>query len=119
MKIALAQGNYLIGDFEGNTKKIINCIRKARLQNADLVVFSELSVCGYPPRDFLEFDDFVLRCNRQIGIIASECKDIAAIVGAPSVNNAPKGKPLFNSAYFLENGKVKAIVNKTLLPNYD
>lgn len=119
MKIALAQVNYLIGDFEGNTQKIIECIRKARLQNADLVVFSELSVCGYPPRDFLEFDDFVLRCNRQIGIIASECKDIAAIVGAPSVNNAPKGKPLFNSAYFLENGKVKAIVNKTLLPNYD
>jgi NAD+ synthase (glutamine-hydrolysing) len=119
MKIALAQVNYLIGDFEGNTRKIIECIRKARLQKADLVVFSELSVCGYPPRDFLEFDDFILRSNRQIDIIASECIDIAAIVGAPSVNIAPKGKPLFNSAYFLEDGKVKAIVNKTLLPNYD
>jgi len=119
MKIALAQVNYLIGDFEGNTRKIIECIRKARLQKADLVVFSELSVCGYPPRDFLEFDDFILRSNKQIDIIASECKDIAAIVGAPSVNTAPKGKPLFNSAYFLEDGKVKAIVNKTLLPNYD
>jgi len=119
MKIALAQVNYLIGDFEGNTIKIVECIRKARLQKADLVVFSELSVCGYPPRDFLEFDDFILRSNRQIDIIASECKDIAAIVGAPSVNMAPKGKPLFNSAYFLEGGKVKAIVNKTLLPNYD
>jgi NAD+ synthase (glutamine-hydrolysing) len=119
MKIALAQVNYLIGDFEGNTRIIIECIRKARLQKADLVVFSELSVCGYPPRDFLEFDDFILRSNKQIDIIASECKDIAAIVGAPSVNMAPKGKPLFNSAYFLEDGKVKAIVNKTLLPNYD
>ena len=119
MKIALAQVNYLIGDFEGNTRKIIECIRKARLQKADLVVFSELSVCGYPPRDFLEFDDFILRSNRQIDIIASECIDIAAIVGAPSVNMAPKGKPLFNSAYFLEDGKVKAIVNTTLLPNYD
>ena len=119
MKIALAQVNYLIGDFEGNTFKIVECIRKARLQNADLVVFSELSVCGYPPRDFLEFDDFILRSNKQIDLIASECRDIAAIVGAPSVNTAPKGKPLFNSAYFLEDGKVKAIVNKTLLPNYD
>jgi len=119
MKIALAQVNYLIGDFEGNTFKIVECIRKARLQNADLVVFSELSVCGYPPRDFLEFDDFILRSNKQIDLIASECLDIAAIVGAPSVNTAPKGKPLFNSAYFLEDGKVKAIVNKTLLPNYD
>jgi NAD+ synthase (glutamine-hydrolysing) len=119
MKIALAQVNYLIGDFEGNTKKIVECIRRARLQKADLVVFAELSVCGYPPRDFLEFDDFILRCNSQIQIIASECTDIAAIVGAPSVNNAPKGKPLFNSAYFLENKKVKAVVNKTLLPNYD
>jgi len=119
MKVALAQVNYLIGDFGGNTLKIVECIRKARLQKADLVVFSELSVCGYPPRDFLEFDDFILRSNKQIEIIASECKDIAAIVGAPSVNTAPKGKPLFNSAYFLEDGKVKAIVNKTLLPNYD
>jgi NAD+ synthase (glutamine-hydrolysing) len=119
MKIALAQVNYLIGDFEGNRQKIIACIRKARLQSVDLVVFSELSVCGYPPRDFLEFDDFILRSSQQIQIIASECNDIAAIVGAPSVNEAPKGKPLFNSAYFLEDGKVKAIVNKTLLPNYD
>ena len=119
MKIALAQVNYLIGDFEGNTKKIINCIRKARLEHADLVVFAELSVCGYPPRDFLEFDDFILRSNTQVDIIAAECTDIAAIVGAPSVNNAPKGKPLFNSAWFLEDGKVKAVVNKSLLPNYD
>ena len=119
MKIALAQVNYLIGDFEGNTQKIIECIKKARLQHADLVVFAELSICGYPPRDFLEFDDFILRCNEQIKIIATECKDIAAIVGAPSVNRAPKGKPLFNSAYFLEQGKVKAVVHKTLLPNYD
>src|ERR1035437_7114414 len=119
MKIALAQVNYLIGDFEGNTKKIIDCIRKARLEHADLVVFAELSVCGYPPRDFLEFDDFILRSNTQVDIIAAECTDIAAIVGAPSVNNAPKGKPLFNSAWFLEDGKVKAVVNKSLLPNYD
>ena len=119
MKIALAQVNYLIGDFEGNTHKIIESIKQARIQHADLIVFAELSVCGYPPRDFLEFDDFILRCNEQIKVIASECKDIAAIVGAPSVNPAPKGKPLFNSAYFLENGEVKAIVHKTLLPNYD
>ncbi len=119
MKIALVQVNYLIGDFEGNTRKILENIQKAKRQHADLVVFAELSVCGYPPRDFLEFDDFIRRCNDQIQIIAAQCTDIAAIVGAPSVNTNAKGKPLYNSAFFLANGKIEAVVHKTLLPTYD
>src|ERR1035437_7256632 len=119
MKIALAQVNYLIGDFEGNTCKILEHIQKAKSQQADLVVFAELCICGYPPRDFLEFDDFIHRCYAQIQIIAAQCTDIAAIVGAPSINPNPKGKPLYNSAFFLANGKIEAVVHKTLLPNYD
>ena len=59
MKIAIAQQNYHIGNFESNTNKIISAIEEAKLQQADLIVFSELAVCGYPPRDFLEFDDFI------------------------------------------------------------
>ncbi|NWJ51894.1 MAG: NAD+ synthase [Bacteroidetes bacterium] len=119
MKIALAQVNYLIGDFEGNTRKILNHIEKAKSQQADLVVFAELSICGYPPRDFLEFDDFIHRCYDQIELIAAQCKDIAVIVGAPSINPNPKGKPLYNTAFFLANGKIEAEVHKTLLPTYD
>ena len=62
MKIALAQQNYHIGNFEQNTRKIIEGIEWAKAQGADIVLFSELCVCGYPPRDFLEFDDFIKKC---------------------------------------------------------
>ncbi|POY35092.1 NAD+ synthase [Solitalea longa] len=119
MKIALAQLNYHIGNFESNTQKIIESIKAAKAQHADLVVFSELAVCGYPARDFLEFEEFIDHCDESIRLIAAECVDIAAVVGAPSVNPKLEGKNLFNSAYFLENGVVKAKVNKTLLPTYD
>ena len=119
MKIALAQLNYVIGDFEHNVQKIISEIKNAREQGADLVVFAELSVPGYPPRDFLEFDDFIDKCYAAIDTIAAECKGIAAIVGSPSRNPGIKGKRLFNSAWLLADGKIEAIVNKSLLPNYD
>jgi NAD+ synthase (glutamine-hydrolysing) len=119
MRIALAQLNYHIGDFENNIAKIKSCIEKAKALPADVVVFSELAVCGYPPRDFLEFDDFISKCRDGIDSIAAVCKDIAVIVGAPSVNPSEKGKPLYNSAYFLADGKIQAVFHKTLLPNYD
>ncbi|HEX7848008.1 MAG TPA: nitrilase-related carbon-nitrogen hydrolase, partial [Chitinophagaceae bacterium] len=69
MKIALAQQNYHIGNFESNTSKIIEGIKWAKQQGADLVMFSELSVCGYAPRDFLEFEDFINRCYAAVDII--------------------------------------------------
>ena len=119
MKIALAQLNYHVGDFAYNVARITETIGKAKLQGADLVVFAELSVCGYPPRDFLEFDDFIRRCSEAIETIASACHGIAAIVGAPSVNTARKGKPLYNTAWFLADGKILSKSHKTLLPNYD
>jgi NAD+ synthase (glutamine-hydrolysing) len=119
MRIALAQLNYIIGDFDLNTAKIIETIEKCKLQNADLVVFAELSVCGYPPRDFLEFDDFIEKSNNAVDAIASHCNGIAAIVGAPSHNPDAKGKNLFNSAWLLADGKVQGMAHKALLPTYD
>lgn len=119
MKIALAQLNYHIGNFESNTKKIIAAIGDAKLKGADLVVFAELAVCGYPPRDFLEFTEFVELCDHSIEEIAAACTDIACIIGAPTKNPRIEGKDLFNSAYFIEGGKITQVVNKALLPTYD
>src|SRR6201992_4071851 len=119
MKIALAQLNYHVGNFESNTAKIIEHIHKARNNGADLVVFAELCVCGYPSRDFLEFDEFIDLCEESAQKIAAECTDIACIIGLPTPNDRNEGKELNNSAYFIENGKVKAVAHKALLPNYD
>lgn len=119
MKIALVQYNFLIGDFLHNKSHILEGIRLAADAGADLVIFPELALTGYPPRDFLEFHDFISKCESNMHDIALHCKDIAAIIGAPSRNTTGKGKPLFNSAWFLNNGTVEYIANKALLPNYD
>ncbi len=119
MKIALAQLNYIIGDFEFNTQKIITAIREAKGKGAHLIVFAELCVCGYPPRDFLEFSEFIESCENAALEIAKECNGIACIIGLPTNNPKVQGKDLFNSAYFIENGEVRSVVNKALLPNYD
>jgi len=119
MKIALAQLNYHIGNFENNISKIINAVKKAKQNKVDIVVFAELAVSGYPPRDFLEFTDFINKCENAIQQIAKECTGIAAIIGAPSKNVEGKGKRLYNSAFFITDGKIQKIINKTLLPNYD
>ena len=84
-----------------------------------MVVFAELAVCGYPPRDFLEFDDFISLCEIAAQDIAKHCTDIACIIGLPIRNDVLQGKDLFNAAYFIEDGKVKAIAKKALLPTYD
>ena len=119
MKIALAQLNYHIGNFESNTKKIVDAIHQAKSQGAEIVLFSELAICGYPPRDFLEFEDFIQRCENAIDEIKSHTEGIAVLVGAPSRNPKIEGKDLFNSAYFLADGEIKKIIHKTLLPTYD
>jgi NAD+ synthase (glutamine-hydrolysing) len=119
MRIALAQLNYHIGNFEENITSMAFAIKKAQQVHADLVVFSELSVCGYPPLDLLESKEFIEKCEWAVNKIASICTDIAAIVGAPSLNPRPNGKNLYNSAFLLYEGKVKEVVHKTLLPTYD
>ena len=119
MKIAIAQLNLHVGNFESNTEIILDNIRSAKKSGAKLVVFPELAICGYPPRDFLEFDDFIEKCLSKIDIIAAESKNITVIIGGPSINKTGQGKPLFNSAFILSNGKVQKVINKTLLPTYD
>lgn len=119
MKIFVAQQNYHIGNFEQNTEKIVAAVKHAKENNGDLIIFSELAVCGYPPRDFLEFNDFIEKSLASIAEIAKHSNDIGIIVGAPSRNPVIEGKDLYNSAYLLYNGSVQYTAHKTLLPTYD
>ncbi|MCW3124673.1 MAG: synthetase [Bacteroidetes bacterium] len=119
MKVGLAQLNIHVGNFRANTDKIIKAIQTAEAQGAELVVFSELGVCGYPSRDFLEFDDYINKCKEAIDEIALHTHNIAAVVGAPSRNPRVDGKDLFNSAWFIYGSKVQQVIHKTLLPTYD
>jgi NAD+ synthase (glutamine-hydrolysing) len=119
MKIRLAQQNYHIGNFEKNTAAILEAINDARQAGVELIVFSELAVCGYPPRDFLEFNDFIRQAQESLQVIAKHTQDIGVLVGCPSINTKKEGKDLFNSAYLLYQGEIKDVVHKTLLPTYD
>lgn len=119
MKIAIAQLNFHIGNFSGNTDKMIRAIEDARRQGADLVCFSELATCGYPPRDFLEFDDFIRQSEESIDRLSKAATGIGVVVGAPNRNQDPEGKDLFNAAFLLEEGAIRHISNKALLPTYD
>jgi NAD+ synthase (glutamine-hydrolysing) len=119
MKISIAQINYHIGNFPRNKELICNAIRKAKADGSDLVVFSELSVTGYPPLDLLDHYDFIEKCNATVLEIAKECVGITAIVGTPTINSNPEGKKLFNSALVLSEGKIIFTANKALLPTYD
>jgi NAD+ synthase (glutamine-hydrolysing) len=119
MQITLAQLNYIIGNFEYNYTKIIEAINRAKKVNSDLIIFSELAICGYPPLDLLEHRSFVEKAIEYLNKIAEQCYDVAVIIGCPSFNPNSSGKVLYNSAYFIENGIIKEIFNKTLLPTYD
>ncbi len=119
MKIALAQQNYHIGNFEKNIQKIVDGISWAKEQGADLVVFSELCICGYPPRDFLEFNDFINKCYESIDTIRQYADTIGVLVGSPAKNPQPEGKDLFNAVFLLYEKEIKSEIHKTLLPNYD
>jgi NAD+ synthase (glutamine-hydrolysing) len=119
MKIFLAQQNYHIGNFEENAKKIIEGIEKAKESGADLVMFSELCVCGYPPRDFLEFEDFINQCYQTIDKIKEYTDDIGVLIGSPARNPQKEGKDVFNAVFLLHQKQIKAEIHKTLLPTYD
>ncbi|MBN1388492.1 MAG: NAD+ synthase [Bacteroidales bacterium] len=119
MKITLAQINYHVGNFEKNSNLIIDAIRKAKNDKSDLIIFSELSLTGYPPHDLLEHRDFIEKCNDYIDLVARECRGITAIIGAPSINRKSSGKKLYNTAYLLNEGKIRDQINKSLLPTYD
>ena len=119
MKIALAQQNYHIGNFESNTQKIIDATNKAKQMGAELVVFSELCICGYPPRDFVEFNDFITKCYESIDLIKQHADTIGVIIGAPQRNPSLGGKDLFNAGILLYENEIKGVAHKSLLPTYD
>lgn len=119
MKIALAQLNYHIGNFAGNLDKMLQAVADAKARNADIVCFGELATCGYPPRDFLAFDDFINQAEAAVQRLAEVAQGIAIVVGSPGRNPVPEGKNLHNSVFFLAEGKIQHVHHKTLLPTYD
>ncbi len=118
LTIALCQLNYTVGNLEGNSAKIIGEIHNAKKQGADIAVFSELALPGYPPYDLLFSDKWIEQSLHYISVIAKECKDIIAIVGGVDINKGD-GKRLFNTAFVLENGQITHRYYKALLPTYD
>ena len=118
LKVAVAQLNFRIGDFELNTSKIADTIFEAKRQGADLVVFSEMSVSGYMPDDLLDYPYFIEKCEQSLELVAQSCQGISAIVGG-IVKNPGKGRLLQNVCCFMENGRITHTVAKTLLPTYD
>ncbi|MFN5370153.1 MAG: NAD(+) synthase, partial [Bacteroidia bacterium] len=119
MNIALAQVNFHIGNFEDNTQKIIRAIQRAKNEGADLIVFPELAICGYPPLDLLELSRFTEQCQTSLETIAKNSENIAIVIGAPTQNRSEFGRSLHNSACFIADGTIRSVHHKALLPNYD
>jgi NAD+ synthase (glutamine-hydrolysing) len=119
VKIALGQINSTVGDFSGNAVKIIDFAARARNDGAGLILFPELSVCGYPPRDLVERPAFVARNRESIETIAAATSGIAVICGVVTPAEADTGKSVMNSAALLRDGRVDFVQSKMLLPTYD
>jgi NAD+ synthase (glutamine-hydrolysing) len=119
MKAVLVQLNYHIGNFEENVARIGREVKNAEEAGADLVIFSELAITGYPPQDLLEYSNFIDAGEKALKKVASFSKKTGILVGAPTLNPSPTGKKLFNSAYFLHGGEILQVFHKSLLPTYD
>ena len=119
MKIALGQINPTVGDFSGNAAKIIEFSQRAKAGGAELILFPELSVCGYPPRDLVERPSFVARNRLTAEQIASATRGISVICGLVTPAESETGKSVMNSAALLQEGKVTFLQSKMLLPTYD
>ncbi|MBZ5680977.1 MAG: NAD+ synthase [Acidobacteriia bacterium] len=119
MKIALGQINPTVGDFAGNAAKVIDFSRRAQTGGAGLILFPELSVCGYPPRDLVERPSFVARNRETAERIATETKGIAVICGLVTPAESDTGKSVMNSAALLMDGRLVFLQSKMLLPTYD
>lgn len=118
MKIALAQINPTVGDFAGNSAKILDFAQRAKERGADLAVFPELCLCGYPPMDLIERPHFIERNERELASLAKRLP-IASIVGFAARAQESTGKPAANAAALLANGAVQFVQHKMLLPTYD
>jgi len=119
VKIALGQINPTVGDFSGNSRKIIQCAQQAQAAGAGMVLFPELAVCGYPPRDLLEKPAFVTRSQQVTQDIARTVPGISIVCGFVSPAKIETGKSVMNSAAVLRNGNIEFIQSKMLLPTYD
>jgi NAD+ synthase/NAD+ synthase (glutamine-hydrolysing) len=119
VKIALGQINPTVGDFSGNSRKIIEFASRAKSEGAELIVFPELSVCGYPARDMVERPAFVQRNQETVERIAEATRGISVICGFVTPAKAETGKSVMNSAALLGEGKVQFLQSKMLLPTYD
>ena len=119
VKIALGQINPTVGDFSGNAAKIIDFAQRAGAAGAGLILFPELSICGYPPRDLVERSSFVRKNRKSAERIAAQTDGIAVICGMVTPADSETGKSVMNSAVLLMDGKIAFVQSKMLLPNYD
>jgi NAD+ synthase (glutamine-hydrolysing) len=119
VKIALGQINPTVGDFSGNAAKIIDFSRRAQTAGVGMILFPELSVCGYPPRDLVERPSFVSHNRESAERIAAQTKGIAVICGLVTAADSDAGKSVNNSAALLMDGKIAFLQSKMLLPTYD
>ena len=118
MKIALAQFNPTVGDFEGNRARIVDMARMAKAGGADMAVFSELCLCGYPPQDLIERPSFAERNQKELGCLAEQVV-LPSVVGFVGKAQDNTGKPVANSAALIAGGKILFEQRKMLLPTYD
>jgi NAD+ synthase (glutamine-hydrolysing) len=119
VKIALGQINPTVGDFSGNAEKHIDFAKRAQAAGAGLILFPELSICGYPPRDLVERPSFVARNRETLQKVAEATPGISVVCGLVTPAQAETGKSVMNSAALLGDGKVLFIQSKMLLPTYD
>jgi NAD+ synthase (glutamine-hydrolysing) len=119
MKIGLAQINTTIGDFSGNTAKILRLSEEARQKGCDLAIFSELAIPGYPPTDYIDREDFVKTNLEKLDQVARAAQGLAVIVGFVDLNQGSGGKPFHNTAALVAEGKILFRAHKVLLPSYD
>ena len=119
MRLGLAQLNPIVGDLAGNRRRILDAYAALVAQGAELVVFPELAVCGYPPRDLLFKRRFVPDVADSLVQIAAAIGDVPALIGTVELNPTGSGRPFYNSAAFCHRGRVTAMARKCLLPTYD
>jgi len=119
MKIGILQLNFTVGDFSGNSEKIVSAYEKAVREGAELCVGSELGLCGYPPRDLLNRRDFVESHERALREVAKRVGKVPLLIGGIEKTNQKAGRPLYNTAFLVAKGKTRAVARKILLPTYD
>ena len=119
MNIGILQLNFTVGDFRGNSEKLVSAYERAVREGAELCVGSELGLCGYPPRDLLNRQDFVESHERALREVAKRVGKVPLLIGGIEKTNQKAGRPLYNTAFLVEKGKTRAVARKILLPTYD